>query len=201
VYRVSPSPFERRPQQGSLPRCWGRIRAASRELLTAGKSKAARIAITKMTTRSSSRVKALAGQVGDIAMVLLLPERRMATLARGSPSNQGSHSRSSIQAVCAARVDGSWAGHADTAGTFGAEILGWRYMASDSSKSARVGWDPVATAASLRRVSIFLCDRSLALDHCPQRCARKKPFWSGFSRCPSTGSPPANRLLLAFAPT
>ena len=29
VYRVSPSPFERRPQQGSLPRCWGRASGSS----------------------------------------------------------------------------------------------------------------------------------------------------------------------------
>ena len=29
VYRVSPSPFEGGPQQGSLQHCWGRVRSSS----------------------------------------------------------------------------------------------------------------------------------------------------------------------------
>jgi site-specific DNA recombinase len=33
VYRVSPSPFERRPQQGSLQHCWGREEVALTQLL------------------------------------------------------------------------------------------------------------------------------------------------------------------------
>jgi site-specific DNA recombinase len=42
VYRVSPSPFEGRPQQGSLQHCWGRDFAAPREHLPALVREAAR---------------------------------------------------------------------------------------------------------------------------------------------------------------